>query len=215
MSRSTPPRPSKRTILTAVALAAASLTAGCAIAVDDAPRDIATEPDGVNGDASGDVSGNVPTEAGGSGRVYLVAGGSSGQAARIESVTRNLDDDVDAAAAALIAGPNADETNVGLRTAIPPELLIADTRRVGNVVVIDVGPELGELSGSSLILALAQIVYTFDSLDGVEAVSVTIDGEQRAWPDGTGDLSEEPLSIYDYPGLERTSQPDYPAVPGV
>ncbi|MEN9505046.1 MAG: hypothetical protein RI958_972 [Actinomycetota bacterium] len=187
-----------------------ALSTGCAIAVDDAPRDIATEADG----AITESSGQVPTAAGGSGRIYLVTGGGSGQAARIQSVTRDLDDDVDAAATALLAGPNIDETTAGLRTAIPPELTVSDVRRVGNVVVVDVSPELGELAGTSLVLALAQIVCTFDSLDGVEGVSVTIGGEPRAWPDGTGDLSDLPLSSFDYPGLERTSQPDYPATPG-
>lgn len=194
----------------AVVLSATGVLTGCGVSVDDAPRDIATEPDGMTVEASG----AVPSEAVGSGRIFLVAGGSTGQAARIESVTRDLDDDVGRAASALIAGPNSDETSAGLRTSLPAELTVADARRVGNVVVIDVSPELGELPGSSLILALAQIVYTFDDLEGIEAVSVTVDGDQRPWPDGTGGLTSEPLSVFDYPGLERTSQPAYPAVPG-
>lgn len=196
--------------LAAVVLSATAVVTGCGVSVDDAPRDIATEPDAPTVEASG----AVPSEAVGSGRIFLVAGGSTGEAARIESVTRDLDDDVGRAASALIAGPNSDEMSAGLRTSLPAELTVTDARRVGNVVVIDVSPELGELSGSSLILALAQIVYTFDDLEGIEAVSVTVDGDQRPWPDGTGGLTSEPLSVVDYPGLERTSQPAYPATAG-
>lgn len=195
-----------------IALAAASgALAGCGVEPDDAPRDIATE----QGEAAVDTAAEQATVAGGAGRIFLVVGGSStGQPTRIQSVSRDIDDDLDAAAAALLAGPTADEADQGLRSAIPPRLEITGTRRVGNVVVVDVGAELGELSGSTLVLALAQLVYTFDNLEGVDGVSLTVGGDLRPWPDGTGDLSTRPLTVYDYPGLERTSQPAYPAVPG-
>ena len=40
-----------------------------------------------------------------------------------------------------------------------------------------------------------------------------VDGETRGWPDGSGELQESALTVYDYPGLAESSQPPYPAVP--
>ena len=69
------------------------------------------------------------------------------------------------------------------------------------------------LSGSGLVQALAQVVYTATELDGVRSVEIKVDGETQAWPTADLDTTSEPLTIYDYPGMVRSAQPDYPSLP--
>ncbi len=40
-----------------------------------------------------------------------------------------------------------------------------------------------------------------------------VDGEQREWPRSDGSQTADPLTRFDYPERNPTSQPDYPAVP--
>ena len=38
-------------------------------------------------------------------------------------------------------------------------------------------------------------------------------GTSNGWPDVNGTVQTDPLTEYDYPGLVRTRQPAFPAVP--
>ena len=78
---------------------------------------------------------------------------------------------------------------------------------------VDVNEPLQELSSDRLIMAVAQIVYTASTVDGVSSVLITVDGASSQWPAGNGELQGEPLSVYDFPGLEPSSQPAYPGIP--
>ena len=40
-----------------------------------------------------------------------------------------------------------------------------------------------------------------------------VDGEIQAWPAGRGELRNEPLTVYDFPGFAESAQPAYPPVP--
>jgi hypothetical protein len=40
-----------------------------------------------------------------------------------------------------------------------------------------------------------------------------IEGEPGVWPLGNGELTQSPLTKYDYPGLVESSQPAFPAIP--
>ncbi|MEX1105467.1 MAG: GerMN domain-containing protein, partial [Ilumatobacteraceae bacterium] len=181
---------------------------GCAVAFDEAPRDIDLGAADVAQDASPSVQ-----AAEGTGRIYLTSTSGAGQATTLRSVARDAGDDVDALLAALLAGPNANEFADGYRSALPAGLAVNGRQRRGNLVVIDLSDDIQDLSGTALILALAQIVYTLTGLTNVDRVLVTVDGEQPQWPDGTGQLQSDPLTVYDYPGLEPSAQPAYPAVP--
>lgn len=83
------------------------------------------------------------------------------------------------------------------------------------MLTLDVTQELTELTGSGLVQALAQIVYTASELDGVEKVQITVEGGQQAWPRGDLEFTTEPLTVYDYPGMVRNAQPAYPSVPSI
>jgi spore germination protein GerM len=189
-------------------LAALVLTGGCSVSPDEVPRDI--------DQAAADVAQNAsPSDqaAEGTGRIYLTATSGAGQVTTLRSVARDVGDDLDALLDALLAGPNTTEFADGYRSALPPGLAVNSRQRRGDVVSLDLGAEIQGLAGGALILALAQIVYTVSELPGVERVLVTVDGAPQQWPDGTGQLQSDALTVYDYPGLEPSTQPAYPAVP--
>ena len=115
---------------------------------------------------------------------------------------------------ALFDGPNEDELEEGLLTQLPPEVqLLSPPRRVAGTLNVDLSPEILELQSSALRYAVAQIVYTADELDGVRSVRLRVDGEIQAWPAGRGELRDEPLTVYDFPGFAESAQPAYPAIP--
>ena len=68
-------------------------------------------------------------------------------------------------------------------------------------------------AGRLLIDAVAQIVYTVSEIDGVHDVAITVEGAPQRWPTADGSLQSAPLSVYDFPGLVTSAQPEYPAVP--
>jgi spore germination protein GerM len=190
-------------------MATALAAVGCSVAPDDTPRDIDSGAVVTSQDSS-----NVGQAAAGSGRIYLLAPEVSGQSARLQWVARDIDDDVDAVMAALVAGPNTTEFVDRFRSGLPPDMqILRITRRSRGLVELDVDESIATLRGDELILALAQIVYTLNDVDGVTGVTIKVDGAAARWPAGNGELQSDPLTVYDYPGLEPSTQPAYPAVP--
>lgn len=183
-------------------LAIASLVgAGCGLRPDAAPRDV---PDAQRADR---VVAAVGGAASGESRIYLVG---PGEDRLLRSVPRepapgeNL-------IGVLLRGPN--QAEVGYGSAIPSTLDILDIRQQGSRLLLDVTPELLDLSGSGLIQALAQIVYTATEIDGVQSVAIEVEGEPTAWPTADLTTTTGDLRVYDFPGLVRSAQPAYPSVP--
>ena len=114
----------------------------------------------------------------------------------------------------LLNGPNRDELAVGLSTAIPDDLIVLATTKVGTRLTIDLSNAITELSVVGQQQALAQIIATATSIEQVEQVRVLVDGEIRTWPIGNGDVVDRPLRVYDYSGFIETSQPSFPTPPG-
>lgn len=202
-----PPSPIGRLIRAVVAALLAAAFAGCAVSEDAGPRDIPLDDLGNFGVA---VAGG---EAVGTSRIYLLAPSDGTDEARLRSVARDVPAEPVAVLESLISGPNADELAAQLLTAIPPELAIRSARTIGRVLTVDMNDALGELRTDGLRLALAQIVNTAGEIEGVEAVRLRVDGENRPWPTGNLELVERPLTTYDYPGLVESTQPAYPAIP--
>jgi spore germination protein GerM len=193
-----------------VVLASLLVISGCSVAADNTPRDI--DP-GVIELITQDPS-NVGQAAGGTGRIFLLAAAVPGEPAHLQSVTRDIDDDVQAVLTSLLAGPNTTEFASGYRSGLPPGMkVVGITRRSRGVVQLNVDDAISTLRGDELILALAQIVYTLNDVSGVNGLMLTVDGAEALWPAGSGELQSDPLTVYDYPGLEPSSQPAYPAVP--
>jgi spore germination protein GerM len=190
----------------ALCMAVATI-AGCSIAPESTPRDISAERQEVFGEpATGD-------EAAGTNRIYLLAPPTSEQPQRLRSVSRDVSTEPAAVLESLFAGPNAAERDDQLDTALPPDLELRSARSVGQVLTIDVNDVFDELTPDGLRLAVAQIVTTATEIEGVQAVQLRIDGVPRVWPLGSGELTDRPLSAYDYPGLVESSQPPFPAIP--
>lgn len=181
----------------------------CSIDAEGAPRDIAIRD-------RRDLRANFDQAAGaatGSGRIYLLSPEIIGQPPTLQSVARDVGDTPADAMQALFEGPNTDELQALLRSAIPPGTRLLDATQDGGRLVVNVSSELQQLTGEALVDGVAQIVLTASEITGVPAVSIAIDGVPQQWPAANGELQSEPLTRYDFPGLVVSSQPAFPSVP--
>ncbi len=193
----------------ALVLAVACVVAltGCSIQPDASPNDLPAERADVFGEpATGD-------EAAGTNRIYLLAPSNPDGAQRLRSVQRDVATTPAAVLTSLFAGPNAAERDESIDTAIPADVELLAARPVGPVLTVDLNDVFDELTADGLRLAVAQIVSTATDIEGVESVQIRIDGERRGWPVGTGELTDRPLTEFDYPGLVESSQPPFPGLP--
>lgn len=195
------------------AVLSAGVLSACGISTDTAPRDIAPSADESTDDPATDAN-----EATGSGQVYFVQVDATGAPTRLVAVPRAVsigrDRDPTAVLEVLIAGPNEDERDTSIASLLPRELQVLGwSSRPGGVVSIDLSAPMAELPRPTLSTALAQIVHTVTETGGIEGVRITVEGSPQAWPDGTGQLRDDVLTVYDYPGLLRSSQPAFPAIP--
>ncbi len=195
-------------VLLAAAFAAFT-AASCGVTADDSPRDIPVAQQqelGIETDRNAGA-------ATGTQRIYLLLPAGVGTSQQLTSVARDVDDSPDAVLGALFAGPNAVELGAQFRTALPSGTELRSAVLRGGTLRVDVSEELLQLSGETLVGAIAQIVFTASELDGVQAVKIVVEGQDQQWPAGNGELQSTALSVYDYPGLVPSAQPEYPAVP--
>lgn len=193
----------RHALLTLACAAVAGTLGGCAIQADSGPRDVAEEHP-ARGAIDADVEGG---EATGEGRIYLVAPDGSVQPLR--TVLRNSKDLVQR----LMLGPNQQELDAGLSTELPPALVVNEISYDGGVVIVDVSDDINELTGASLRLAVAQIVFTASEIPGTESVDIRVNDEAQSWPNGADVQVSGPLTVYDYVGFAESSQPPFPVTP--
>lgn len=184
----------------------ATLT-GCALDAESNPREIPEDPArnvaGVDGNEDRDT---------GVGRVYLQRSDVTGESVLV-AVQRDLTLDPNEALRVLLEGPTADEQESGLRTAIPRDTELLSTRFVSSgTVAVDLTSSIFDATGDDLVGAIAQIVLSLTELEGIDRVTVTVDGDVTEWPRGDGTLTARPLTEFDFPGRAVSSQPDYPAI---
>lgn len=194
-------------LVVALALCGGSLASACGIDADSGPRDI---PDDQSVEVDLVVTGDASA---GTSRVYLLAPSDPDEPPRLRAVPRDVPNDADELLASLFSGPNADEQEQQFGTALPRDIELLSTRTVGRVLTVDVTDVFGELTTGALRLAIAQIVVTASEIDGVDAVRVRVDGVTQVLPAGDGELTELPVTVYDYPGLVDSTQPVRPAIP--
>lgn len=181
--------------------------ASCTISEDSAPKDIPADQRGNFGEpAAGDAA------IGGS-RIYLLSPVGTDEQSLLRAVPRSDATNPEELLTSLIAGANADESASGLSSAVPEDLAILDASTVGTRLTIDINDALDELSDQGLRLALAQIVATASEIDQVRQIRLRVNGQNQGWPTGDGEVTDRPLTLYDYPGFLETSQPDFPAIP--
>lgn len=162
-----------------------------------------------------DVFGEPDTgdEAAGSNRIYLLGPSDADSPQRLRSVQRDVPTAAASVLASLFSGPNSEEREGQLDTAIPTDVELLGVRQTGSLLTIDVSDVFDELTPDGLRLAVAQIVATATDIDGVSEVQLRIDGEPQVWPLGNGELTDRPLTAFDYPGLVESTQPPFPAIP--
>ena len=189
----------------AMAVAATAVMASaCGISPAAAPTDV---PVGERSLAIGaDTSAGI---ASGESEIYLVTGNDPRQ---LRSVNRDAGTRL-ALLEAVIAGPTEDESAALLSSALPPDTSVNAVRQVGTVLYIDLSPDIADLSGDGLLLAVAQLVHTADRIDGIETVQLTVADERFPWPRSDGSATTGLLRTYDFPGLAVSSQPAYPPLP--
>jgi spore germination protein GerM len=201
-------RPSRRGRTGCILVAAALALGGCGIAPDSTPRDVAPAERNLTVNAVSDGD-----EGGGTSRIYLVAPSEAGDPSLLRSTSRDVPSGATPLIKSLLAGPNDEELASRLVTNIPQETQLLSTDASGDVLTVNVTPEITELSGDLLVLAVAQIVFTATEIQGVRAVRLRVDGQDQRWPKGDGETREGALTVYDFPGLVQSAQPPYPAVP--
>lgn len=196
---------SRRGVATAIGVVMSVVTVtACGVQPDAAPRDLPEEERTIAIDA-----GSSGSDAAGANRIFLVA---PGEERLLRSVPREAETRAELIEV-LLAGPNDDELAAQYSSFIPPTTELITARTQGQVLTINLSGGITELSGQNLAQAVAQIVYTANELDGIEAVQLRVDDEELAWPKANGETTSDPLRIYDYPNLVVTAQPEFPTVP--
>jgi spore germination protein GerM len=120
--------------------------------------------------------------------------------------------------AQLEAGPSAAEREEQLSTLLTPEVRLTLTDLADRTATIDLGVPTGAPSGAAGRRAVAQLVLTATSLQGVDGIQLTIGGDPVEAPLPTGELTSAPLTAADYAVLLTAPEPPSarappPAVP--
>lgn len=110
---------------------------------------------------------------------------------------------VDTVTAELLAGPDEQEQERGLRSALPDPAIVVGNGLSRGIATIDLTPSFQEVSPEDQLLAVGQIVLTLTDLRGVGGVQFTLDGAPVAVPTPTGETSEHPVVREQFLALTR------------
>jgi spore germination protein GerM len=107
------------------------------------------------------------------------------------------------AVAALAGGATAEESDSGLRSAIPDASMLTEVVVSRGVATIGLSNDFLDIPAGDQVLAVGQVVHTLTDLRGVGRVQFEIDGEEVAVPLPNGDSAQEPVSRDDFEDLLR------------
>lgn len=108
----------------------------------------------------------------------------------------------EAAMRALLAGPTAQERGRGIRTEIPPQTRLLDMLVVGQIAEVDLSGEFQSAAPSdSIVMRVAQVVWTLVRLPDVAAVRFLIDGVPVSTLTARGEVVDRPVTAADYASL--------------
>ena len=175
--------------------------AGCTITSENSANELTDEQvpfDLLDADRAGN---ELPTDVGGVGEVYMVAGD------QLLSVPRPIAPDADLAAviSVLTSGPTRNEGAIGLRSALPRDRTILSVSQSRRTATVDLDPAFAEIRAAEQPIAIAQIVFTLTRRPDIERVAFTLEGEPLEVPRGDGSLTSDPLTPGDFPELARSS----------
>jgi spore germination protein GerM len=166
---------------------ASLLMSGCGIPVDTEPEELVL---GVEAPVEPQTT---PPEDLAAVSVYLI------RDERIVHVTRDLPSPAspDEILRSLLDGVTGPEERANLRTSISTETQLRGLRQQGSVLHVDLSRDFAGVGGEET-LAIAQIVLTLTSIEGVESVEFALDGVRTDVPVSDGALSDRPVSADDY-----------------
>lgn len=101
----------------------------------------------------------------------------------------------------LLDGVTETERMQNLRTAIPPGTETMAVTEEDSVLAIDLNSEFAAVGGEEEILAVAQIVLTATSIEGIDLVAFQLEGVPTDVPVANGALSVDPVGAADYSTL--------------
>ncbi len=100
---------------------------------------------------------------------------------------------------ALLAGPTSAETTGGAFTAIPSNVVVLSATMQGNVVTVNMNSAFGQIAGTSTELAVAQIVATVATENGLgTGVIFEIDGQRTSVPIANGSQVAGPVYLIEF-----------------
>lgn len=100
--------------------------------------------------------------------------------------------------ASLFEGLTDPERRADLRTSIPPGSQVLDITEDGSVLRLNLSRDFAAVGGEEEIQAVAQVVLTATSIEGVELVAFELEGVPTDVPVANGALSVEPVGSHDY-----------------
>lgn len=116
-----------------------------------------------------------------------------------------------AALEALLAGPNALETEIGWGTAIPPGTELLDVAIADGNATVDLSAEFEAGSGTlAEFLRVGQVVFTLTQFDAVDTVSFRIEGEDRTALASHGIDVSSPVDRNDFEAVRAFVLPERP-----
>lgn len=163
----------------------------CGIPIDAEPEEVTVDVDG-SPEAPGPTPGDLVAVT-----MYLVSDET------LVRVTRDLPDaaDLETILESLLAGVTEPEERSNLRSSIPAGTEMIDLELDQNVARIDLSNEFAAVGGEEETLAVAQIVLTATSVDGIDLVAFQLEGVPTDAPVANGALSIEPVEASDYASL--------------
>lgn len=180
--------------LVALMVCAALVATGCGIPLDSEPQlvEVAVDPAPESNPPSQGESVDVP--------VFLV------QDERLVEVSRELPSPPSLVSIfeSLLDGVTEDERDANLRTAIPPDTRVISVTEIGSTLLVDLSDEFASVGGEEELFAVAQIVLTATSIEGIDLVEFQLSGLPTDVPVGSGALSQDPVGFDDYQALVAT-----------
>jgi len=169
---------------------------GCSLSTDRQPRDVLDieRPTLVN------TTVKASAETGTGSVVYfLLPAGESAQSPLL-AVDRPSTDDPSALLTALLQGPTtAEQSSLGVRTAVPAGTTLLSTASDGQgTLTVNLSAEFLGNAGDVLLDAVGQVVVTAARFPGVRRVRLVVEGEPQDWPTSSGTTTRDPLSYYDF-----------------
>lgn len=102
----------------------------------------------------------------------------------------------------LLSGPTPLEEEMGFSTVVPIDTTLRSVTVSGDTAVVDLSPDIGSGGGSlSMLLRVAQVVYSLTELPGVTRVEFMIDGSPVEALGGEGVIVEGGVTRSDFVGL--------------